>query len=180
MRRILFLLTATLLAGAADAQMNTTTTRTTDPSVTVVEVNPARNEILVRDSMGRQSTLRLNNATRFERQGLAGAPATAMRGDDIVVGDRILATDPAQRGGFTPRIQVLPPGAVGAPGSVRPGANPASDVNRPGVSNPAAPPGQSRPGMRPASPPPGVNQPGVSNPAAPPPPPAGGGGGGSK
>src|SRR5262245_49793777 len=108
MRRILPFLIATLLAGAASSQMNTTTTRTTDG---------ARNEILVRDTLGRQQTLRLDNATRFERPGVTGAPATVIRGDDLVIGDRILATDPAQRGGFTPRIQVLPPGAVSAPGS---------------------------------------------------------------
>ena len=107
MRRILPFLIATLLAGAASAQMNTTTTMPADASVTVVEINRARNEILVRDSMGRQQTLRLNNATRFERQGLAGAPATVMRGDDVVVGDRILASDPAQRGGFTPRMTAM-------------------------------------------------------------------------
>jgi hypothetical protein len=179
MRRILSALAATLLAGAAGAQMNAGTTPA-DPSVTVVEINRVRNEMTVRDAAGRQQTLKLNDATRFERPGVAGAPGSAIRMDDVVVGDRILATDPARRGDFTPRIQVLPPGAVGAPGTVRPGANPAAGVNQPGVSNPASPPGQSRPGMRPASPPPGVNQPGVSNPAAPPPPPAGGGGSGSK
>jgi hypothetical protein len=171
MRSLAILIAASGFAAGAAAQMNTGATA--DPSVTVIDVSRAQNRIVVQDAAGQQRTLLLNDQTRFERQGAPGTPGTAMRIDDVVVGDRLLVGDPTQRG-FTRRVQVLPPGAVsapGQPGTVRPGANPAAPptgVNRPGSADPANPPaGVGRPGTtRPPSAS-DVNRPGVANPAAP-------------
>ena len=168
---------AALLASGAFAQMNTPprpqTTVTGIPFETVIGVQPDTNQIVVENAAGERRTIRLNDATMIERQGaIGGGPP---RIGDIAAGDRVIVSDPAERGGFTPRIELLGPADVGAgpPAARPPAANPAappSGVTTPGVSNPASPPGATRPAApTPAAPRPGAPRPAApANPAAPP------------
>ena len=135
MRRIVTTLAAVgaaaLFPTLAIGQMNTGGSggarSMTVPFETVVSVQHEDNQIVVRNAGGEQRTIMLTVLTEIERQGL---PGTTLRIGEINVGDRIVARGVSRSDGFTAqRIEVLDGGGVAAappPGTLSPGANPAS------------------------------------------------------